>query len=249
VKPELYLFDSGTLALNGVEVPVPFYLLRHPQGVVVVDGGNPLAVAQDPHGHWGGLADVFEVHMTQAQHCATQLRSLGVGPGDVSHIVQTHLHIDHTGALGHFPEAAVVVHTRELEAALAADDPMSSGYVRADYDQPELRWKTVSSDTDLFGDGVLRLLETPGHAAGHMSLLIQLPDTQPVLLTADASDNQAQWEGRQHVRALHSREQAARSLERLHALADETSAAIVFGHDPENWAELRHAPQAYGASA
>ena len=139
--PELYLFDSGTLALAGVEVPVPFFLVRHPDGVVVIDGGNPLAVAQDPHAHWGGLADVFEVHMTEAQHCAAQLRELGVEAGDVTHIVQTHLHIDHTGALGHFPDAAVVVDARELEAARAAEDPMRSGYVRADYEQPGLRWQ------------------------------------------------------------------------------------------------------------
>src|SRR6202035_1413081 len=142
--------------------PVPFYLLRHPEGVVVVDGGNPLAVARDPREHWGPLADVFEVHMTEAQHCAAQLETLGVAPSEVTHVVQTHLHIDHTGALGHFPAAVVVVHARELEAARAADDPMQSGYVRADYDRPELRWQTVDGDTDLFGDGVLRLLQTPG---------------------------------------------------------------------------------------
>ncbi|MFL5822016.1 MAG: N-acyl homoserine lactonase family protein [Solirubrobacteraceae bacterium] len=245
-SPELYLFDSGTLGLGGVDVPVPFYLLRHPQGTVLVDGGNPLAVAQDPRGHWGGLADVFEVHMTESQHCAAQLGELGVEPGDVSHILQTHLHIDHTGALGHFPEAVVVVHERELEAALAAEDPMKSGYVRADYDRPDLRWQTVDGDTDLFGDGVLRLLETPGHAAGHVSLLVQLPDVQPLLLTADACDNRAQWEGRDHVRALHSREEAARSLQRLHDLADETGSVLVFGHDPQNWAGHRHAPEHYG---
>ena len=243
---ELYLFDSGTLALNGSEVPVPFYLLRHPEGTVVVDGGNPLAVARDPRAHWGDLADVFVVNMTEAQHCAAQLEALGVGPGDVSHVVQTHLHIDHTGALGHFPDAVVVVHERELAAAQAAEDPMSSGYVRADYDRPDLRWQTVGGDTDLFGDGVVRLLETPGHAAGHMSLLIQLPSTQPVLLTADACDNQAQWEGREYVRALHSREQSAQSLRRLHDLADETGAVLVFGHDPRNWAQHRHAPEPYG---
>ena len=242
---ELLLFDSGTLALSGVEVPVPFYLLRHPDGVVLVDGGNPLAVAQNPRAHWGALADVFEVHMTEAQHCAAQLAAHGVQPGEVTHIVQTHLHIDHTGALGHFPDAAVVVQERELEAARAAEDPAQTGYVRADYDRPELRWQAVSGDTDLFGDGSLRLLVTPGHAAGHMSLLVTLPDTGPVLLTADASDNRAQWEGRAHVRALHSREQAARSLDRLHELAEKTGALLVFGHDPENWAELRRAPQAY----
>lgn len=244
-RPELHLFDSGTLALNGVEVPVPFYLLRHPSGTVLVDGGNPLAVARDPHGHWGALADVFEVHMTEAQHCAGQLAELGVASGDVTHVVQTHLHIDHTGALGHFPEAVVVVHARELEAARAAADPARSGYVRADYDRPELRWAPFQGDLDLFGDGVLRLLETPGHAAGHVSLLIQLPDTGPVLLTADACDNRAQWEGRNHVRALYSREDAARSLHRLHGLAQSTRAMLVFGHDPENWSGVARAPKAY----
>lgn len=241
----LILFDSGTLALGGVEVPVPFYLLRHADATVVVDGGNPLVVAQDARRHWGALADVFEVHMTEAQHCAAQLRHHGVDPESVTHIVQTHLHIDHTGALGHFPEAAVVVHARELEAARAAHDPMASGYVRADYDRPELRWQTVDGGTDLFGDGVVRLLETPGHAAGHMSLMLELPDTGPVLLTADACDNRAQWEGRAYVRALHSREQAADSLDRLHRLADQTGAMLVFGHDGENWAERRHAPGVY----
>lgn len=226
-------------------MPVPFFALRHPEGLVLVDGGNPLAVARDAQAHWGGLADVFEVHMSEAQHCQAQLREFGVGPDDVSHVVQTHLHIDHTGALGHFPNALVVVHARELEAALAADDPMRSGYVRADYDRPELRWQTVERDTDLFGDGLIRLLETPGHAAGHMSLVVALADTGPVLITADACDNRAQWEGRAHVRALHSREQAARSLRRLHDLAAQTGARVVFGHDPENWAQLQHAPECY----
>ena len=242
---ELYLFDSGTLAFGGVEVPVPFFLLRHPLGLILVDGGNPLAVVGDPHAHWGGLADVFEVHMSAAQHCETQLRRLGIDPGDVSHVVQTHLHMDHTGALGHFPKAVVVAHAREREAALAADDPMQSGYIRADYDRPELQWQTVDGDSDLFGDGLIRLIETPGHAAGHMSLLVELADTGPVLITADAADNRAQWEGRANVRAFHSRDDAARSLRRLHELADETDALVVFGHDPKNWAQLEHAPEPY----
>jgi N-acyl homoserine lactone hydrolase len=245
VDAELYLFDSGTLALNGVEVPVPFYLVRHPAGTVVIDGGNPLAVAQDARRHWGALADVFEVHMTEAQHCAAQLELFGVGPGDVSHIVQTHLHIDHTGALGHFPEATVVVHGQELEAARAADDPTRSGYVRGDYEQPGLRWRELRGDTDLFGDGVVRLLETPGHAAGHMSVLLRLAESGPILLTADACDSRAQWERRDPVRALHSRQQAASSLERLHKVADDTGALLIFGHDPENWAQRKQAPQGY----
>jgi N-acyl homoserine lactone hydrolase len=242
---ELYLFDSGTLGLQGLEVPVPFFLLSHPEGKLVVDGGNPLAVARDPRAHWGDLADVFEVHMTEEQHCAAQLGELGIAAQDISHVVQTHLHIDHTGALGHFPQATVVVHARELEAAQAATSPMASGYVRADFDHPELRWQTVEGETDLFGDGTIRLLETPGHSAGHVSLLLQLEETGPVLLTADASDNRDQWEGRAYPRALFDRQQAAQSLELLHRVAADTGARVVFGHDPENWASLRRAPQSY----
>jgi glyoxylase-like metal-dependent hydrolase (beta-lactamase superfamily II) len=242
---EVFLFDSGTLALSGVEVPVPFFLLRHPDGDVIVDGGNPAVVARDPRAHWGGLADIFEVHMSEDQHCAAQLSRFGLEADSVRYIVQTHLHIDHTGALGHFPDATVVVHERELEAARGAESPEASGYVKADYDRPELRWQTWSENLDLFGDGTVRLIETPGHSAGHTSLLLRLEETGPVLLTADASDNRDQWEGRAHPRALHSRETANRSIEQLRTLAQDTGALIVFGHDPENWAALAHAPESY----
>jgi glyoxylase-like metal-dependent hydrolase (beta-lactamase superfamily II) len=244
-RVELYLFSSGTLVNHGFEVPVPFFLIRHPHGDVVVDGGNPLAIARDPRSHWGPLADQFEARMSEAEHCVAQLGRIGIGPESVRHIVQTHLHMDHTGALGHFPEATVVAHARELQAAREAPTPVGPGYVHADYDRPELRWQIVDGELDLFDDGTIRLIETPGHTAGHMSLLLALEDTGPVLLTADAVDNRAQWEGRLALRALFSREQAERSLERLRGLARETGALVVLGHDPKNWARLTHAPDRY----
>jgi len=78
-----------------------------------------------------------------------------------------------------------------------------------------------------------------------LSSAIELDQTGPVLLTADASDNRAMWEGRAHPRAFHSRESANRSIEQLRQLADRTGALVVFGHDAENWAELAHAPESY----
>jgi len=241
----LYLFSSGTLEVGGVEVPVPFFLIRHPEGDVVVDGGNPLAVAQDARAHWGALSDQFRVRMTEEQHCVSQLRRLGVAPESVRHVVQTHLHIDHTGALGHFPEATITVQAQELDAARTADPPQARGYVRDDFEQAGLDWRVVEGQVDLFGDGTIRLLQTPGHSAGHMSLLLALEETGPVLLTADAADNLAQWDGLLPPRALDSRHDAKRSLEGLRKLARETDPLLVLGHDPDNWSRLRHAPDPY----
>jgi N-acyl homoserine lactone hydrolase len=242
---ELYLFSSGTLEAEEIKVPVPFYLIRHPKGDVVVDGGNPLEAARDPRAHWGALADHFHLEMTEAQHCVAQLRELGVAPDSVGHIVQTHLHMDHTGALGHFPDATIVVHGRELDAAREADPAGTSGYVRADVQRAGLQWRPVEGDLDLFGDGAIRMLQTPGHSAGHMSLLLDLKESGPILLTADAVDTLAQWEGRLPPRALYSRDDAQRSLARLRGLARETSALVVLGHDAHNWSQLKHAPHAY----
>jgi glyoxylase-like metal-dependent hydrolase (beta-lactamase superfamily II) len=103
----------------------------------------------------------------------------------------------------------------------------------------------VNGERDLYEDGRVRLLETPGHSAGHMSVLLRLDGAGPVLLTADAADNTAQWESKAPLRGLFSREQAEQSLERLRAVAHDNRALIVFGHDPENWAEHRHAPAHY----
>lgn len=242
---ELYLFDSGTIGLAGRQVPVPFFLIRHREGDVLIDGGNPLAVARDARAYWGPLADEWGVHMSEARHCAAQLRQLGLESDSVRYLVQTHLHIDHTGALGHFPNAIVIVHARELEAARAADPPVTSGYLPRDYASPEIQWRPVEGELDLYGDGAIRLLETPGHSAGHMSVLLRPDGAGSVLLTADAADNAVQWEGRAALRALFSRDQATRSLDRLRGIAHDSGALIIFGHDPENWAELKHVPERY----
>jgi glyoxylase-like metal-dependent hydrolase (beta-lactamase superfamily II) len=242
---KLYLFSCGTLVNQGFEAPVPFFLIRHPEGDVVIDGGNPLPVARDAQAYWGPLAAEFDAHMTEQDHCAAQLARVGGSPDSVRHVVQTHLHMDHTGALGHFPAATVVVHGRELEAARSVPEPAGAGYVHADYDRSDVRWRELDGDLDLFEDGTIRLLETPGHSAGHMSVLLALEETGPVLLTADAVDVRAQWEGRLALRAFFSREQAERSLERLRAVAEETEPLLVFGHDPRNWGQLVHAPDCY----
>ena len=242
---ELYLFDSGTLALGGVEVPVPFFLIRHPKGDVDRRRRQSARDSSRPARPLGRTGRHLHLNMTEQQHCAAQVTEIGVDPEAVSYVVQTHLHFDHTGALGHFPNASVIVHQRELEAARAAEPAEISGYIRADFDRPELEWRPWSGELDLYGDGTVRLIETPGHSAGHASVLLNLEQTGAMLLTADASDNRDMWEGRAHPRALYSKDEANQSMQKLRDLADETGAVVVFGHDPEDWAGHIRAPDGY----
>jgi glyoxylase-like metal-dependent hydrolase (beta-lactamase superfamily II) len=131
----------------------------------------------------------------------------------------------------------VIVHGRELDAARGAQ-PFENGYVREDFERDDIAWQPTAADHDLFGDGTIRLLETPGHSAGHMSILLSLEQTGAVLLTADAADNRAQWQGRMEPRALVSRDDAMHSIELLRRVAAEHDALIVHGHDPKNWAAV-----------
>src|SRR4051812_31301043 len=100
----LYLMDCGTLDVREgpgapYSLPVQWYLITHPRGHIVIDGGNAAAAAVDPATYWGPISEVAWPLMTPDHACIPQLRAIGIDPADVRWIVQTHLHIDHTGAV------------------------------------------------------------------------------------------------------------------------------------------------------
>ena len=130
----LYFFECGSLMTytqfikmnegmnDSFEAPVPFFLITHPRGNVLFDGGNALEVAQDASTHWGeSVVEIYEPHMTEDEFVVNQLQNLDVDPASVRYVVQSHLHLDHSGAIGHFPNAEYVVQRRELEYAYTPD--------------------------------------------------------------------------------------------------------------------------------
>ena len=86
-------------------IPVPFFLITHPNGHTIIDGGNAVEVATDPRGYWGDICDVYWPEMREEEGCVAQLKRLGIAPEDIRYVVQSHLHLDHTGAVGRFPNA------------------------------------------------------------------------------------------------------------------------------------------------
>ncbi len=187
--------------------------------------------------------------METSQGCVAQLAALGIPPQDVRFVVLSHLHSDHTGAIGRFPHATHIVQRREYEYAFTPDWFAAGAYARKDFDRPGLRWHFLEGDAtdhyDLFGDGVLRMVFTPGHTIGHQSFLVTLPKSGPILLTADAVYTMEHWNEKALPGFMASAVDTVRSVRTLHALAEQVGATVVAGHDLEAWSNLRHAPGFY----
>jgi glyoxylase-like metal-dependent hydrolase (beta-lactamase superfamily II) len=167
-------------------IPVPCFLVEHPGvGPILVDTGLQASVAERPAATLGrGAALLMDVAMEPGWAAAAQLRERGLEPEDVRIVVMTHLHYDHAGAVADFPQATFVVDAAEWAAA--SHGGFRHGYRRALFDHP-FDWRLVSFDAsevgsfasfgraiDLFGDGSVQLLSTPGHSRGHVSVLLRL---------------------------------------------------------------------------
>lgn len=231
------------------EIPVPWYLITHPKGNIVIDGGNAVECATDPRGYWGGISDIYWPIMTEQEGCVNQVRSLNFDIDSVRFVLQSHLHLDHTGAIGRFPSATHVVQRAEYEYAFTPDWFAAGGYIRKDFDRPGLSWQFLSGDStdyyDLYGDGSIIMVCSPGHSPGHQSFLITLPKTGPVLLTADAAYTLDHWEERALPGFLASAVDTVRSVRKLKALAAKTEAMVVLGHDPDSWPGFQHGAAFY----
>jgi N-acyl homoserine lactone hydrolase len=260
----LYMFESGVLKCHvenikmnqglgePYEIPVPWFLVTHPKGNVVIDGGNAAECATgDPRAHWGDIVDVYWPEMAPEQACVPALQAAGFDPGEVRFVLQSHLHLDHTGALGAidaFPDAKVVATRAELEYAHAPDWFAAGGYIKADYDKPGVPWvllEPTDDGYDLFGDGVIRMWQTPGHAPGHQSFEITLPNSGSMLLTVDAAYTTDHWEEKALPGFLASTVDTVRSVRKLHRIAERSGSTVVTGHDPDAWPNFKQAPEFY----
>ncbi len=257
---ELYMFQTGTLrtkrkliAMNqgeeDFEIPVPWYLLKHPMGNVVIDGGNAIEVAVDKRAHWGAVVDAYDPVMDLSDDCVEQCRSVGVEPEDVRYVLQSHLHLDHTGAIGRFPRAQHIVQRVEYDYAFNPHWFSEPAYIRADFDRPGLKWKFLGGETtdffDLFGDDVIKTIFTPGHSPGHQSFLVTLPNSGPILLAIDAAYTVDHWNNKALPGLVVSSADAADSVAKLHRVAEKTGAMVVTGHDPVQWEDWRKAPSSF----
>lgn len=234
----------GTSQDDWPELPVQAFLLEHPgAGLVLVDTGFHAAVAVDARqgmGRLGGL--VFkDLRMESADAVPAQLRDRGFDPRNVGTVVLTHLHSDHASGIAQFPDATFVVSSVEWEAA--SDGGVTEGYVKRQFDHAfDYRLLDFESDAadsfatfgrslDLFGDGSVRIVFTPGHTAGHCSVVLRLAD-RDALLTGDAAFTRQTIEETALPYPMGDEHRFRRSLREIQLyLEQHPDALVVPGHD------------------
>lgn len=240
----LCVLDYGLFQVteNGRIIGLVGFLIQTHDGVnILVDTGFPAWYADDVEA--ASVADNLAsfgriLHLTHENLPAAQLAKVGLTRADIDILLMTHTDIDHVGGLNDFPNAKLVISRAERELP----QPRYFGD-RSPIGWPEsMDTQLVDGDMDLCAG--VTLIDAPGHAPGQLSLLVHLPETGPVLLTGDAISRPAEivegfvgaWDP-----AL-----AAASAARLMEIAERENAWIVYGHDPEQWDQLKKAPEFYG---
>lgn len=237
---------------GAVTIPVPAFLIRHPSaGAILVDTGLHPSVGTDPKENFGSLARFGNLTLEPGEDVPAQLRERGLEPGEIPIVVMTHLHLDHTSAISEFPNSTFVVSETEWRAAASGPNPLLNGYRRAHFDYA-FDYRTVDFDRaninsyagfgrtfDLFGDGSVRLAYTPGHSAGHMSVIARLAQ-RDFVIGGDCVYVEGQLDGSEPGQPRpQDAHNLRRSLQELRLFRRQFPDAVITpGHDPDFYARI-----------
>lgn len=211
------------------------YLIKHAQGWMLWDTGISDAVAAMPNGL--APADPRATHWRKPKTLAAQLDSLGVKPTDIKFIAVSHTHPDHAGNVEMFPQALLLVQKAEYEWPT----PLGTlGRFKPDHPVTKLE-----GDRDVFGDGSVVILSTPGHTPGHQSLLVRLPKTGAVVLSGDAVHFKSNWENRGVPVGNFDKEKTLASMQHIADVLAKEKGALWINHDKAQRDSLKLAPAFY----
>jgi 4-pyridoxolactonase len=259
---KVFLLDGGSLALDHSQLfwnrepgricrfPVYSVLIEHAEGRFLFDSGFNKAVFDQLR--------PGNALQTPAQTIPGALDLIGLRPSDITHVLNSHYHVDHVGGNRFCSCATTICHKLELEAATNPEPFEAVGYCDMSF-APHLRPSSidVGQADDLYtprlesitGDqeiakGVV-LFETPGHTPGHYSLMVQLADRRPMIFTGDACYAQRSID-LNAIPGTHTDPRAAyRSMQRLQDFARDHDAELFFSHDAEAWPSYVKAPGYY----
>jgi N-acyl homoserine lactone hydrolase len=210
------------------------YLIHHAQGWLLWDTGVADAIAAMPEGQVP--ADPRATHWRRPKTLASELEALGVKPADIKYVAVSHTHPDHVGNIKMFPQSTLLVQKAEYEW------PTPFGRTLQAVASPVTK---LDGDHDVFGDGSVTIIATPGHTPGHQSLLVKLPKTGALVLSGDAVHFKSNWENRRVPSMNADKDKTLASMQRIADVLATEKAQLWINHDKAQRDSLKMAPGYY----
>lgn len=189
---KLYVFDLGSLksanpqplldrGVTITDMSVVAYLIVHPRGTLMWDSGTIPDELVKPEGTTIARATV---HKT----LSGQLAEIGYRPADITYLALSHNHYDHSANANMFAASTWLV--QRPERAVMFPDTAPANPIDPSVTEKFAKLKTsktvlLDGDHDVFGDGSVVILATPGHTPGHQSLFVRLKNFGPLVLSGD----------------------------------------------------------------
>ncbi|WP_181707910.1 N-acyl homoserine lactonase family protein [Chthonobacter rhizosphaerae] len=222
------IYTPGRFQGEPITLPCNAYLIRRAGEWTLWDTGMPDELALEPEGRIiaHGLRGILP------RTLRSQLQEIGVVPDDIGTVILSHGHFDHVGNAALFRHATWVLQSAEFDA-MVGPDAARHGY------RPELyeglrdaRLLLLDGDRDLFSDGSVSVIATPGHTPGHASLLVRTQGGRAIVLSGDVAHSSFNLEHRYVPTMNADAEASRRSMERIVDLVREEDAELWINHDP-----------------
>lgn len=220
-------------------MPVTAFAIEHPEGLFVVDTGETARIAEPEYTACDVGTGMFytknlQFSLTADDEIGPQMQRAGLAPGRVSKVIMTHLHSDHMGGMGWFPNAAFLVSRAARDGhagALMCRIPLSVNMRTSIYDDRVAG--VFSRSAKVTEDGAISVVPTPGHANGHQSVLIE-DEGRSVCIAGDVAFSSDQVMKAEIGGIVENHAEATRSSKQLKAQVRQFQTVLLPTHDPDN---------------
>lgn len=241
---ELYVFDGGSIlakqkqmfsegdlyAGETQELASPFYVIKHPDGILLWDTGLPEGLVGQ--GDVTPEGDAFTI--SRKEKIVDQLARIGLKPEDIDMIAFSHVHFDHTGAANNFPNAKWMVQQTEMDF-INSDAIKNNGFYAPDSFSKLTNSQILDGDQDVFADGSVMIKYFPGHTAGHQALFLDLKESGPTLLSGDTYHFKQNRTDKVVPQFNYDIPESKESIKEFEEFAAAMNAKVIIQHDPEDF--------------
>jgi N-acyl homoserine lactone hydrolase len=173
------------------------------------------------------------------------LAKIDIKPDQIKYVGISHYHADHTGEIASFPKATLLIGKGDWDAITGPKPAEGANYKPFEnWAKGEGKVEVLTLDKDVFGDGTVIVLRTPGHTLGHQALLVKLAQTGNVTLSGDAAHFHENYDNNGVPAFNFDRAQTVASIERMKQIAANLKAKLIIQHDARDVDKLPTYPEA-----